>query len=52
VLLTRGPDAQLPRGSSMDLVLERDLQLESEQVHYTNVGQPSTVIVQPVQQQQ
>ena len=50
VLLTRGPDAQLPRGSSMDLVLERDLQLEAEQVHYTNVGQPSTVIVQPIQQ--
>jgi type IV secretion system protein VirB10 len=50
VLLSRGPDAQLPRGSSMDLVLERDLQLESEQVHYTNVGQPTTVIVQPVQQ--
>ena len=50
VLLSRGPEAQLPRGSSMDLVLERDLQLEAEQVHYTNVGQPNTVIVQPVQQ--
>ena len=50
VLLTRGPDAQLPRGSSMDLVLERNLHLEAEQVQYTNVGQPSTVIVQPVQQ--
>ena len=50
VLLSRGPDAQLPRGSSMDLVLERDLQLEAEQVHYTNVGEPHTVIVQPVQQ--
>ena len=50
VLLSRGPDAQLPRGSSMDLLLERDLQLEAEQVHYTNVGQPNTVIVQPVQQ--
>jgi len=50
VLLSRGPEAQLPRGSSMDLVLERDLQLESEQVHYTNVGEPHTVIVQPVQQ--
>ena len=34
----------------MDLVLERDLELESEQVHYTNVGEPHTVIVQPVQQ--
>lgn len=50
VLLSRGPEAQLPRGSSMDLVLERDLQLEAEQVHYTDVGQPNTVIVQPVQQ--
>jgi type IV secretion system protein VirB10 len=50
VLLSRGPDAQLPRGSSMDLVLEHDLQLEADQVHYTNVGQPNTVIVQPVQQ--
>jgi type IV secretion system protein VirB10 len=50
VLLSRGPDAQLPRGSSMDLVLERDLQLEAEQVHYTNVGESQTVIVQPVQQ--
>jgi len=50
VLLSRGPDAQLPRGSSMDLVLERDLQLETEQIHYTNVGEPHTVIVQPVQQ--
>jgi hypothetical protein len=50
VLLSRGPEAQLPRGSSMDLVLERDLQLEAEQVHYTNVGEPHTVIVQPIQQ--
>jgi len=49
VLLSRGPDAHLPRGSSMDLVLERDLQLETEQIHYTNVGEPHTVIVQPVQ---
>jgi len=51
VLLSRGPEAQLPRGSSMDLVLERDLQLDADQVHYTNVGQATTVIVQPVQQQ-
>jgi type IV secretion system protein VirB10 len=50
VLLSRGPEAQLPRGSSMDLMLERDLQLETEQVHYTNVGETHTVIVQPAQQ--
>ena len=46
VLLSRGPEAQLPRGSSMDLVLERDLHLDQDQIHYTNVGVPSPVIVQ------
>ncbi len=46
VLLSRGPDAQLPRGSSMDLVLERDLSLDADQIHYSNVGQPSTVVIQ------
>ena len=50
VLLSRGPEAQLPRGSSMDLILERDLELDADQVHYTNVGQPSMVVA-PVQQQ-
>lgn len=53
VLLSRGPEAQLPRGSSMDLVLERDLYLDANQIHYTNVGAPATtVVVQPAQQQQ
>jgi hypothetical protein len=48
ILLTRGPEANLPRGSSMDLVLERDLQLDANQIHYASVGQPSTtVVVQP-----
>jgi type IV secretion system protein VirB10 len=46
VLLSRGPEAQLPRGSSMDLVLEHDLQLDADQIHYTHVGQPNTVVVQ------
>ncbi len=51
VLLSRGPDAQLSRGSSMDLVLERDLQLDADQIHYSNVGQPSTntVVIQQSQ---
>jgi hypothetical protein len=47
VLLSRGPEAQLPRGSSMDLMLERDLLLDADQIHYTNVGTPNTVVVQP-----
>ncbi len=49
VLLSRGPEAQLPRGSSMDLVLEHDLQLDAEQIHYSNVGQPNTVVIQQPQ---
>jgi hypothetical protein len=39
VLLTRGPDARLPRGSSLDVVLERDLSLDSSQIQYAHVGQ-------------
>jgi len=48
VLLSRGPDAQLPKGSSMDLMLEHDLQLDADQIKYKDVGQPgTTVVVQP-----
>ena len=47
VLLSRGPEAQLPRGTSIDLMLERDLQLDSSQINYTNVGQSNTVVMQP-----
>jgi hypothetical protein len=46
VLLSRGPEAQLPRGTSLDLVLERDLQLDADQIHYSNVGQPNTIVIQ------
>lgn len=49
ILLSRGPEAQLPRGSSMDLMLERDLQLDSSQINYANVGQSNTVVMQPPQ---
>jgi hypothetical protein len=43
VLLTRGPDAHLPRGSTLDIVLERDLSLEGDQIRYTDVGQFSPI---------
>jgi hypothetical protein len=46
VLLSRGPEAQLPRGSSMDLILEHDLQLDADQIRYSHVGQSNTVVVQ------
>ena len=38
VLLTRGPEAQLPRGSTLDIVLERDLSLDSGYLEFDNVG--------------
>jgi hypothetical protein len=45
VLLSRGPDAQLARGSSMDLMLERDLRLDADQIRYTNTGQPNNTVI-------
>jgi len=43
ILLTRGPEAQLPRGTTMDIVLERDLALDSSYVQFRNTG-----IAQPI----
>ena len=48
VLLTRGPEAELPRGSTMDVVLEHQLVLDSSQIQFTNVGQYQPVIQPPV----
>jgi hypothetical protein len=44
VLLTRGPEAELPRGSTLDIVLERELALDSSQIQFTNVGQASPIV--------
>jgi len=30
----------------MDLQLEHDLQLDANQIHYSNIGQPNTVVIQ------
>ena len=44
ILLTRGPEAQLPRGTTMDIVLERQLAMDSSYVQFSNTGtaQPIT----------
>ena len=44
ILLTRGPEAQIPRGSTMDIVIERDLTLDSSYIQFSNTGnaQPIT----------
>ncbi len=52
VLLTRGPEAELPRGSTLDVVLEHDLSLDGSQVQFNNLGQFQPVIQFPVRPQQ
>jgi type IV secretion system protein VirB10 len=49
VLLTRGPDAELPRGSTLDIVLEHDLSLDSNQIQYRNLGQLQPITPPPAQ---
>src|SRR6266446_1107375 len=51
VLLTRGPYAELPRGSTMDVVLEHELALDSSQIQFNNLGQFQPVNQYPVRQQ-
>ena len=40
ILLTRGPEATIPRGSILDIVLERDLQLDSSYLDFDGTGRP------------
>lgn len=47
IMLTRGPDAQLPRGSTLDLVLEHSVALDSSQIQFSNLGQPVPVAPLP-----
>jgi len=48
VLLTRGPEAELPRGSTLDIELEHDLYLDADQIQYTNLRPyPPNVVYSP-----
>jgi hypothetical protein len=51
VLLTRGPEAQLPRGSTLDIVLERDLSLDGDQVRFADVGSSTPIVAPPARDQ-
>jgi hypothetical protein len=50
ILLTRGPEAELPRGSTLDIVLEHELGLDSSQIQYSNVGQATPITPPPSRQ--
>ncbi|HXN99229.1 MAG TPA: hypothetical protein VN881_09160 [Candidatus Acidoferrales bacterium] len=47
VLLTRGPEAELPRGSTVEAVLDRGILLDADKVQFTNPGQASTLAGPP-----
>jgi len=47
VLLTRGPEAQLPRGTTMDIVMERDLALDSSYVRFSDTGRAQPIVSAP-----
>lgn len=38
VLLTRGPELELPRGTTVDIVLDRPLYLDSSKINFTTTG--------------
>jgi type IV secretion system protein VirB10 len=50
ILLTRGPDAHLPRGSSLDVVLEHELTLDKDQIRYVDTGRAMPITPPPAPQ--
>ncbi|MHB8754429.1 MAG: hypothetical protein ACYC92_05660 [Candidatus Acidiferrales bacterium] len=47
VLLTRGPEAELPRGTTLDVMTNRPLYLLSSKANFTTPGQASTLAGPP-----
>ena len=43
VLLTRGPELEVPRGSVIDIQLDRPLYLDEDKVKFTDPGRASTL---------
>ncbi len=43
VLLTRGPELELPRGTTLDVLLDRPIYLDSERVQFTDPGHSTTL---------
>ncbi len=43
VLLTRGPEAELPRGTTLDAVLDRPIYLDADKVQFTSPGTSSAI---------
>jgi type IV secretion system protein VirB10 len=43
VLLSRGPELELPRGSTLDAVLDRPLNLDASKINFTDPGHASSM---------
>jgi len=43
VMLTRGPEVQLPRGTTLDVVLDRPVFLDAARVQFTDPGRATTL---------
>src|ERR1700719_3050611 len=43
VLLTRGPEMELPRGSTVDIITDRAIYLDASRVDFTDPGRASTL---------
>lgn len=43
VLLSRGPEAELPRGTTLDAVLDHSIMLDGDKIQFTNPGQASAL---------
>ena len=43
VLLSRGPEAEMPRGTTLDITLNRPLYLDSDKINFTSPGQASVL---------
>jgi type IV secretion system protein VirB10 len=47
VLLTRGPEAEMPRGSTVEAVIDRSIYLDADKVQFTTPGQASSLAGPP-----
>lgn len=43
IMMTRGPDLQLPRGSSVDIMLDRPLYLDAAKINFSDPGRASAM---------
>ncbi len=50
VLLTRGPELELPRGTTLDVILDRPLYLDADKIQFTDPGRASSLAGPPNRQ--